>query len=91
LTLVQPARPELRLLDPQVTRELGVVAAHLLDEVVGVLATNVSIASPSVTSVSRAPVVGHRELVELRAALEVVTDVTLVVSRARSFPTVRVL
>jgi hypothetical protein len=47
LTLVQPARPELRLLDPQVTRELGVVAAHLLDEVVGVLATNVSIASPS--------------------------------------------
>jgi hypothetical protein len=37
----------LELLDTQVTRELGVVAAHLLDEPLGVLATNVSIASPS--------------------------------------------
>ncbi len=30
-TLVQPARLELALLDPQVARELGIVAAHLLE------------------------------------------------------------
>ena len=44
------ARLQLALLDPHVARESGVVATHLLDEALGVLATdwmNVSTASPS--------------------------------------------
>ena len=40
---VRPARIKLALLDPQMTRELGIVAAHLFDEPLGVLRrTNVS-------------------------------------------------
>jgi hypothetical protein len=35
----RPARLELALLDPQVARDLGIVAANLLDEALGVLAT----------------------------------------------------
>ena len=35
--LVQPARLELALLDPQLRRHLVIVAAHLLDEPLGVL------------------------------------------------------
>src|SRR4249919_2176860 len=38
--LVQPARLQLALLDPQVACELGIVAAHLLDEAFGVLAAD---------------------------------------------------
>jgi hypothetical protein len=38
LDLVQPARLELALVDPQVRRELGIVATHLIDETLGVLA-----------------------------------------------------
>lgn len=38
--LVPPACLELPLLDPQVRRELRIVAAHLLDESLGVLATD---------------------------------------------------
>ena len=38
--LVQPARLELSLLDPQLRRELGIVAAYLLDEALGVLAAD---------------------------------------------------
>ena len=46
--LAPPARLKLSLLDPQVAREVGIVAAHLLDEALGVLAAdNVSTASPS--------------------------------------------
>ena len=36
--LVQPARLELALLDPELRRDLRIVAAHLLDEALGVLA-----------------------------------------------------
>ena len=36
--LVQPARLELPLLDPQLRRDLGIVSAHLLNEPLGVLA-----------------------------------------------------
>jgi len=35
---VQPARLELALPDPQVARELGIVAAHFLDESLSVFA-----------------------------------------------------
>ena len=38
--LVQPARLELALLDPQLRRDLRVVAPHLLDEVLCVLAAD---------------------------------------------------
>jgi hypothetical protein len=38
LHLVQPARLELPLLDPQVARELGIVAMDLFDETLGILA-----------------------------------------------------
>ena len=38
--LVQPARLELSLLDPQVLRELGIVITHLFDEALGVLAAD---------------------------------------------------
>ena len=38
LGVVQPARLELLLLDPQLRRHLGLVAPHLLDEPLGVLA-----------------------------------------------------
>ena len=34
---VQPARLELALLDPQVARELGIVAPHVLDETLAAL------------------------------------------------------
>jgi hypothetical protein len=37
--LVQPARLHLRLLDPQVAREFGIVAAYLLDEALSLLAS----------------------------------------------------
>ena len=48
LGLVQPARLELALLDPQVARELGIVAANLLDEALCVLAPDERLeASPS--------------------------------------------
>ena len=38
--LAQPARLELALLDPQLRRDLGIVAAHLLDEPLSVLAAD---------------------------------------------------
>ncbi len=38
--LVPATRLDLPLLDPQVARELGIVAANLLDEALGVLAAN---------------------------------------------------
>jgi hypothetical protein len=38
--LVVPANVELALLDPQILRHLWIVAANLLDEAVGVLATD---------------------------------------------------
>jgi hypothetical protein len=48
-------RLELRLLDPQVARELGIIAADLLDAALGFLAAmNVSTASPSGKSGERA-------------------------------------
>ena len=40
MPLVQPARLELALLDPQLSRHVGIVAAHLLDEPLGVLAAD---------------------------------------------------
>jgi len=44
---VQPVRLQFALLDPQVARELGIVAANLLDEALGVpQRMNVSTASP---------------------------------------------
>jgi hypothetical protein len=43
--LVQPARLELPLLDPQVAHELGMDAAHLLDEALRILAPGASIAA----------------------------------------------
>ena len=53
--LVQPARLELALLDPQLRRHLRIVAAHLLDELLRILATDeVSTASPSGKSGERA-------------------------------------
>jgi hypothetical protein len=39
-TLVEGARLKLALLDPQVTRQLGLVAANLVDEALGVLAAD---------------------------------------------------
>jgi hypothetical protein len=38
--LVQPARLKLALLDPQVSRKVGIVAAHLLDEALRVFAAH---------------------------------------------------
>jgi hypothetical protein len=38
--LFQPARLELRLLDPQVARELGIIAADLLDAALDFLAAD---------------------------------------------------
>ena len=38
--LVQPARLEVALLDPQLRRNLGIVAAHLPDEALGVFAAD---------------------------------------------------
>jgi hypothetical protein len=38
--LSEPARLQLPLLDPQVARNLGIVAANLFDEPVGVLAAD---------------------------------------------------
>jgi hypothetical protein len=49
------ARHKLPLLDPQLRRELGIVAAHLLDEALRVLAPNdVSSSTPSGKSGERA-------------------------------------
>jgi hypothetical protein len=39
-TSVQPTRLELALLDPQVARKLGIVAANHLDEPLGVVAAD---------------------------------------------------
>ena len=38
--LVQPARVKLPLFDPELRRDLGIVAAHLFDEPLGVLASD---------------------------------------------------
>jgi hypothetical protein len=38
--LVQPASIQLPLLDPELLPDLGIVATHLLDEALGVLAAN---------------------------------------------------
>jgi hypothetical protein len=46
---VQPARLELPLLDPQVARELGIVASNLLDESLGV-ATGRKLEPPDVST-----------------------------------------
>ncbi len=40
LESVQPAHLQIPLADPQVARELRIIAANLLDEVLGVLAPN---------------------------------------------------
>lgn len=38
--LVQPARLHLPLLDPQIRRHLGLVAAYFVDEALGILAAD---------------------------------------------------
>ena len=57
--LVPPASLKLALLDPQVARELGVVAADLLDEALGVLSADVDLERVAERERRRERVVDH--------------------------------